>query len=80
MSMTLANLIKSPADRKRKPIFTEVSEETVPNSALNQILKLKEDRKTPLSYLLQENAPTIPTRLGQVQTRSPLYFHVSITV
>jgi hypothetical protein len=61
--MTLANTIKSPADRKRKPIFTEVSEETVPNSTPNQILKLKEDRKTPLSYLLQENAPTIPTRL-----------------
>ena len=77
--MTLANPKKSPADRKRKPIFTEVSEETVPNSTPNQILKLK-DRKTPLSYLLQENAPTITTRLGQVQTGSPLYFHVGITV
>ena len=80
VSMTLANPIKSPADRKRKPIFTEVSEETVPNSTPNQILKLKEDRKTPLSYLQQENAPTIPTRLGQVQTGSPLYFHVSVKV
>jgi hypothetical protein len=35
VSMTLANPIKSPADRKRKPIFTEVSEETVPNSTPN---------------------------------------------
>lgn len=70
----MANPKKSPADRKRKPIFTEVSEETVPNSTPNQILKPKEDRKTPLSYLLQENAPTITTRLGQVQTGVTIIF------
>lgn len=42
----MANPKKSPADRKRKPIFTEVSEETVPNSTPNQILKLRQKDST----------------------------------
>jgi hypothetical protein len=58
--MTFANPIKSPADRKRKLISTEVSEETVPNSTPNQIIKLKEDRKTFCSLHGQRVAVTVP--------------------
>ncbi|CAC5374936.1 unnamed protein product [Mytilus coruscus] len=63
--------------RKRKPVFTKIPQVDLPGSSTSAILKLKEDDDIPLSYLLQENATTIDTRLGKVQTGSLLYFRVS---
>ncbi|CAC5380704.1 unnamed protein product [Mytilus coruscus] len=77
--MTLADPTKSPADRKRKPIFTQTPEETIQVATPTEILTLKEDKNFPLSYLLQENSPTVSTKLDQVQTGSSLFFHVSTT-
>ena len=78
-SMTLANPTKSPAERKRKPVYSNIPEENIlklPTSA--EILKLKGDRLIPLPHLLQENASTVTTRVGDVQVGSPIYFHVSL--
>ncbi|CAC5416924.1 unnamed protein product [Mytilus coruscus] len=76
VSMILANPTTPSSERKSKPVFTEIPQVDLPGSSSSAILKLKEDDDIPLSYLLQENATTIDTRLGKVQTWSLLYFHL----
>lgn len=76
--MTLANPTKPSSDRKRRPVYSEVPEQNIPTISADEIKNLKTDKCIPLSYLLQENAPHVTTRLGNVQLASPLYYHVSI--
>ncbi|CAG2224377.1 unnamed protein product [Mytilus edulis] len=76
VSMTLDNPTTPSSEKKRKPVFTEIPQVDLPGSSSSAILKLKEEDEIPLSHLLQENATTIDTRLGKVQTCPLLYFHL----